>query len=330
MTDIEVYYFPPEIEIPPEVLPEIIQLDYEHMKTEYLYSYEASGGVTDKYPTTPPQTPDELNHDRKAYNQHWCIAMKRQGDIMTLAGFMYVTFNLGFNSYPELPRVDNCLVIQDLITHPACRKQGVATTLLEYAYQLAKQHHIKNLALGVTTLNKNAVRLYEKQGFRVLETNYFGAPPKASVSQNFCPMIPYNKITKDMRSWMEKSYREFVSHQSRQYYPLYGQTNDIMRLVFERIDHGKYPIFLFGRDHGWCVMDQIKDEKMCSFYPLCITPKGMQNSGQLKKYLFYMSSVGQRLFKTNLLWFGVIDPALTRTLNGFMTPFSSTRIKNVY
>lgn len=329
MSEIEVYYFPPEVPIPEEVLGEIIPLDYALTQQEYYHMWQHTNGLTQKLSTAPMPTPTEMDQNRKKYNQHWCIAMQVEGDTMKLAGFMYLTFGLGFSAYEGFKRVPNCVVVQSLVVHPEMRRKGVGTILLTYAYQFAKKMNIKNLALGVTSLNYNAVSLYEKFGFRILETNYFGIPKKESVSENFAPMVKHDDQTKAFREKMEKMYRDTVNRNSKNYYPLFSLTGDIVKHMLEFVWDHKYPVFMFGKDHGWCVIDQLKGEKVSSFYPLCITSQGLQHPAQVRKYIYYMSQVGKRLFDSPTLWFGVLDDALNRILSSTLKPYSTTRIKNV-
>jgi ribosomal-protein-alanine N-acetyltransferase len=50
--------------------------------------------------------------------------------------------------------------------------QGIATKLLEYSFKTLK---IKSFTLEVKTINQNAIKLYEKNGFEIVKTlkNYY-------------------------------------------------------------------------------------------------------------------------------------------------------------
>lgn len=329
--EIEVYYFPPEVDIPLELIEEIVVWDHEHLLQEYRYAYDHTHDKA-KFEEDPIDTPEEFNKMRKARRQHWCVAMQREGDVMKLAGFMFLTIGMRFNTYPlTQTKVDNCCVIQSLIVLPSLRGQGIGTILLTYANQFAKQMKLKNLCLGVTELNRNASRLYDKFGFRVLETTYFGIPKKESVPQNFIPLIFQKDITPAYREKLIKSYREYVSTNSKYFYPLYGYTQEIVDKTFEAIDKNKYPIFQFPNDHGWCVFDKAKDANCCEFYPLCITPKGIQHPGQIRKYLYYLSSqIGVKMFNTPLIYLGVINPTLKKIVDTTLVPYATTRYKSAY
>jgi GNAT superfamily N-acetyltransferase len=58
------------------------------------------------------------------------------------------------------------LYIETLATKPAWRKQGVASALLRFAEEQARELHRQWLGLTVTASNEAAVQLYEKHGYR--------------------------------------------------------------------------------------------------------------------------------------------------------------------
>ncbi|NWF86528.1 GNAT family N-acetyltransferase [Candidatus Bathyarchaeota archaeon] len=61
------------------------------------------------------------------------------------------------------------LYISSLAVNPFYRKLGIATHILSYSEKLAKQMYKQWLELTVLKMNKPALRLYLKWGFRVKE-----------------------------------------------------------------------------------------------------------------------------------------------------------------
>lgn len=57
--------------------------------------------------------------------------------------------------------------IQDLVTLPECRGQGVATALIDKAREQARSEGAESLELCVWNFNEGALRLYEKMGMKI-------------------------------------------------------------------------------------------------------------------------------------------------------------------
>jgi GNAT superfamily N-acetyltransferase len=68
-----------------------------------------------------------------------------------------------------LPVDNETIYIPHLATFPKFRGQGIASRLLTYSEEQAKQQHCKHLALDVETDNAAAIRLYERVGFKKLQ-----------------------------------------------------------------------------------------------------------------------------------------------------------------
>ncbi|BBF44619.1 histone acetyltransferase HPA2 and related acetyltransferases [Lachnospiraceae bacterium KM106-2] len=63
---------------------------------------------------------------------------------------------------------DHILVIHTLVVHPAYTKQGIATKLLQFADEYAKENHINSLRLDVYVNNTPAISLYERYGYQYI------------------------------------------------------------------------------------------------------------------------------------------------------------------
>lgn len=60
--------------------------------------------------------------------------------------------------------------ITNVATHPACRRKGLASTLLSALVLEARARNLKTISLEVRRSNLAAVRLYEAHGFSVVGT----------------------------------------------------------------------------------------------------------------------------------------------------------------
>ncbi len=79
---------------------------------------------------------------------------------------------VGFLSltYPTSERYQTSVrfaVMHDMYVKPALRKKGIGTRLMEEAMKRIKKRDIENVRLSVLSENVNAVRFYEKSGFKV-------------------------------------------------------------------------------------------------------------------------------------------------------------------
>lgn len=78
-------------------------------------------------------------------------------------GFFYLTYPTG-----ERYQTSECYaVIHDMYVKQAYRKKGIGTRLMEEAMKRIKKRDMENVKLSVLSENFNAVRFYEKFGFKV-------------------------------------------------------------------------------------------------------------------------------------------------------------------
>lgn len=69
------------------------------------------------------------------------------------------------------------LIVHTLAVHPDCRGQGVASRLLEFALEYARQDGDRAVRLDVSRGNLPAISLYERFGFRHMDTLDLGYDP---------------------------------------------------------------------------------------------------------------------------------------------------------
>ena len=74
----------------------------------------------------------------------------------------------------------NCYYFHALAVFPQFRGLGIATKLLEYEEEIAKNNGQSSLALEVISNNKPAYRLYQKFGFKIISS-----VPVISLSRSF-------------------------------------------------------------------------------------------------------------------------------------------------
>ncbi|MEX1255761.1 MAG: GNAT family N-acetyltransferase [Dehalococcoidia bacterium] len=69
----------------------------------------------------------------------------------------------------DIPHPDGAYHVAELHTHPALRNRGIGGALLDHAEREARWAGMRLMSLNTTTINP-ARHLYERHGFRVVET----------------------------------------------------------------------------------------------------------------------------------------------------------------
>lgn len=73
----------------------------------------------------------------------------------------YLTASFFSNNYGKFVYIDDLFIIKE------CRKEGLATRLIENFFNIIRKRGIKSIRLGVNIKNKNAFKLYKKLGFKL-------------------------------------------------------------------------------------------------------------------------------------------------------------------
>lgn len=68
------------------------------------------------------------------------------------------------------------LVVRTLVVHPTFLKRKIGASLLEFTKQHAKNKSLKSIRLDVSVNNTPAITLYEKMGYRYIDTVDLGLP----------------------------------------------------------------------------------------------------------------------------------------------------------
>ncbi len=89
-------------------------------------------------------------------NSHVLVSKERTENEYRIKG--YICF---WHVYDEVH-------ILNLAVHPACRRQGVATELLSFAFDYSMQRRMTKVFLEVRIRNQPAHRLYQKIGFHLV------------------------------------------------------------------------------------------------------------------------------------------------------------------
>lgn len=73
--------------------------------------------------------------------------------------------------------------ILNIAVHPEHRKNGVAQTLIDRAFELFKGKNVNRVTLEVRVSNENAKRLYIKNGFEqfLIRKNYYTSPAEDGI-----------------------------------------------------------------------------------------------------------------------------------------------------
>lgn len=81
---------------------------------------------------------------------------------------LIATAQLGFSFYPKKSHIS---YIYEVYVHPDFRKRGIATRLIKHLIKQSKRDSsIEQIEIRVNSLNKSAISLYEKLGFKKVAT----------------------------------------------------------------------------------------------------------------------------------------------------------------
>ncbi len=83
----------------------------------------------------------------------------------------YVTFSIKEKENPSM-RYRKQLNIEAICVDEDCRGNGIGTSLLEYIRKLGKEQGCTDVYLTVNQENENAIKVYEKFGFKVKNIAY--------------------------------------------------------------------------------------------------------------------------------------------------------------
>lgn len=92
-----------------------------------------------------------LKEELKANNRKYIVAKSNNGEILGFAGILI--------------NVD-CAEIMNIVVRKKDRHKGIGQSLLENLINIAKQHELDFITLEVNEKNENAIKLYEKNGFK--------------------------------------------------------------------------------------------------------------------------------------------------------------------
>ena len=134
------------------------------LKLDFIFKAETCSNIDiaiiakldQEYFPTPWQIADW--NDLFSHNQR-AIIIAREAD--QLVGFALFDISV----------VDSFAHLLKIIVVPSCRKQGKAQDILKFSLlSLETEWGIKKYFLEVEITNKNAVKLYEKLGFKIIHT----------------------------------------------------------------------------------------------------------------------------------------------------------------
>lgn len=83
----------------------------------------------------------------------------------------YMTFNIKEKNNPSM-RYRNQIQIEAICVDEKSRGKGIGTVLLEYIKKYGKENNCTDMYLTVNEENENAIKVYEKFGFKVKSIAY--------------------------------------------------------------------------------------------------------------------------------------------------------------
>jgi ribosomal protein S18 acetylase RimI-like enzyme len=114
-------------------------------------------------PTTPDSADVQADFENRLQSENNLIYIAEiEGEAV---GYM----NCQIRNVADNPYVlsQHFLEIDQMSVQATYRGQGIGSALLDYAVEVAREHDIDTLVLGVAGFNEGAQRLYARHGFRV-------------------------------------------------------------------------------------------------------------------------------------------------------------------
>ena len=142
------------------IITDWFRLSQRHMETTTVAEIDgvAVGYIVLHTPTTPALEDEEIFWQALRLHYSWW----RAGWRILLLSWLDSDYPMGRNEiYIEMVGVD-----------PAWRGQGIATELLAYAESVAREERAKAVSLSVLCNNQTAIRLYQKHGFHIMQTQH--------------------------------------------------------------------------------------------------------------------------------------------------------------
>lgn len=331
MDNLEIHFFPSNIPMPQEIIPEIIALDYQLLQQEHKWMSEYTDGETRAFTTDKPMTVAEFEQNRKENNWYIVVAVQRHPKGIELAGFEILHPRPYVEPYYGVHIKDNAFSVATLITVPHFRGKGVGTALLDYAVHVAKEMRVKNLMIDNTAKNIQANRLYNKMGFLPWAWYFIGKPVRESVSSHLLTPIHYKNITKKMWDELLALYRKQLITDAKYFYPLNTTIQDTLYETTKLNDDLKFDVFIFPNEHGWCSFGTIENTRLNGYFPICITNKGLQHPAQIRKYLYFLREEGIRRKMSGICTMYAVQPRQRDLfLSAGLTEARISRNKSVY
>lgn len=103
-----------------------------------------------------------LQVERQMQNGYHLVYMKVEGEVKALAGYRFLEF-LAWGKV---------IYIDDLVSHPAARKNGYGSRILKWVIEEAKQANCDQVHLDSGPQRHDAHRLYLNHGFKIIAHHF--------------------------------------------------------------------------------------------------------------------------------------------------------------
>ena len=108
------------------------------------------------------------------YFSHWLDNEEGETFIALLDGQIVGYLTAYLQTQADYWRIKRVGHISGLMIHPACRRQGIASRLLEQACLFFQAHHVSYFTVFTAVNNHQAVEFYRRSGLEPLTATYLG------------------------------------------------------------------------------------------------------------------------------------------------------------
>lgn len=213
---------------------------------------------------------------------------------------------------PHYLIIATCFVDRDY------RRSGIATKMLKSAMDLAKSKGYRGVALDTAANNTNAMNLYRTLGFRVLETQWYGA---TNFNEDAYSDI---RVLRPHEAVRHKTFRRLIDtqlYQDSQRWPILTSYRSALRgHIFKCITKMQLPVILFnnGRDGAAAISNT--SDRLISGFPTIFTERAMRHPRALIRNLDQMASVGKKFYRSTTMHYSTLQK----------TDFSQYGLKKTY
>lgn len=212
------------------------------------------------------------------------------------------------HSYPDFtpPGAPYYLNIGSLYVRPNMRKQHVATQLLSNINELARTKHYRALSLEVHADNLAALACYQKYGFNILETQWYGIPRVGPTPLDHCLLLRASDAVKLSR--FHQLLDEQLRYDGLRWPLLDAYRQQVKHDIIKKIETLELPVLMLDKGaSGFIAISEIYKQHMLAGFPAVFAGKALTNNNALRACFRQWRTIAQKCYKTDVLHYSTLS-----------------------